>query len=327
MSKIGYLLIDGMNLAHASNAGQILTAGEQETQGIYGALRMIRKSIATFPQLSPVCLWDGPRSWRKDVFTDYKANRDKEPTTKHEVESARRRASLKTQLPLLKKGLGHLGVAQVVATNLEADDLAGILTRRYASAGKKIMLISGDKDWLQLVRPGVGWFDTIHDLRVTESKLTEKLGYERVRKDRKTGEETREWRGVPNARAFLECKALMGDTSDNIPGVGGIGEKGAIELVIRFGSVRDFFEAVEIHKVDVPKKLADFCASPEKRDLFYRNLRLMDLAHPDVPAPQNLVVNKGAHDPDAFAGWCGELVFSSITKDLAGWLSPFANQH
>lgn len=327
MSKIGYLLMDGMNICHAANSGPILKSGEQETQAIYYSLRTIRKAISTFPMLKPVVLWDGPINWRKKAFPDYKANRDKAPETKHEIESQRRRASLKVQLPMLKRGLRAAGVTQMVATNLEADDLAGILTRRYAAQGLKVMLQSGDKDWLQLLQPGVGWFDTINELRITQATFTSKIGYERKTKNKATGEEIVEWRGVPNPQAFLEVKALMGDPSDNIPGVGGIGEKGAVELVIRFGSVQHFFEQVEIEKIDVPKKLADFCASPDKKDIFYRNMRLMNLAHGDIPAPQGIILNKDPTDVDAFTAFCGEFAFGSILADVPGWLATINNQH
>jgi 5'-3' exonuclease len=326
VKKYGYLLIDGMNVAHANNAGAILKSGDQETQAIYGSLRAIRKSVATFPMLKPVILWDGPKNWRKRFYPEYKANRDKEATTKHEIESQRRRESLKVQLPILKRGITTIGVSQVVSQNLEADDLAGILVRRYQPRGDKIMLVTGDKDWIQLLGPGVGWFDTINDKRITAGTISQKLGYEKVTKDRKTGEETTEWRGVPNAQAWLEIKALMGDPSDNLPGVGGVGEKGAIDLVNRFGSVKRFFEAVEIDKIDVPKRLADFAASQDKKEIFYRNLHLMDLNHNDIPKAEAMVVNTKPQDEAAFTDFCKELAFTSILKDVPGWLATFNSQ-
>lgn len=326
MKKLGYLLIDGSNLAHASNAGTILKAGDRETQGIYGTLRAIRKVVSTFPMLKPIVLHDGPTNWRKSFYPEYKANRDKEPTEKYEIENARRRASLKIQMPDLKRGLRLLGVPQIVAMNLEADDLAGILSRRYADQGHKVMLISGDKDWLQLLRPGVGWFDTINDRRVTLDTFEARVGFERKTVDKATGTETIEWIGCPTPQAHLECKALQGDVSDNVTGVGGIGEKGAIDLVRRFGSVKGFFDAVEIDKVKVPKKLSDFCSSADKRGIFYRNLQLMDLAHPDIPKPTGLIVDNKPRDAEAFEDFCGEFAFMSMRKDMPGWLAPFNNQ-
>ncbi len=92
-----------------------------------------------------------------------------------------------------------------------------------------------------------------------------------------------EWRGCPSPAAYLEVKALMGDLSDEIPGVGGIGEKGAFDLVRQFGTVRGFFEAVEIHQVKVPKKLATSAPRRRSGEIFYRKLRIMDLMHNDIP--------------------------------------------
>lgn len=327
MTASGYLLIDGMNIAHASNSGAVLTSGTQQTQAIYGSIRTIRKTVSTFKGLKPVVMWDGPMNWRKGFFPEYKANRDKPPVTKHEIDSAKRREALKSQLPILKEGLRYLGVPQVIAMNLEADDLAGILSRRYAGQGHKVLLISGDRDWHQLVRDGVGQYDPIREFMLTKTSFSDKVGYEKVTKDKATGAETKEWRGCPSPAAYVECKALMGDAGDNIPGVGGVGEKGAIELVREFGTVKGFFDAVEIHGAKVPKKLADFCSSTEKRGLFYRNLQLMDLAHPDIPAAQGMLIDKKTMDKDKFFDFCGEYAFNSLLTDFDNWLAPFSNQN
>lgn len=302
--KTGYLVIDGNNIAFAANATRKLHAGEMETQGIYGFLRAIRAAVANYPMLKPIVLWDG-HSWRYDAFPAYKAKREKTPETKSEQAMADNRASMREQKPFIRRGLQNLGIAQMVALNLEADDLAGLLVRRYQPQGKKVLLISGDKDWIQLIGPGVGWMDPINDVRITASKLEEKLG-------------------VKTPRQWLEVKALMGDSSDEIPGVGGIGEKGAKELVMIYGSVTSFLnQAMDGSLPELPKKFRDFAESTEKQEIFHRNMKLMDLASPDIPAPLGLKVDQGALNVDEFAGFCEELIFNSIISDLNNWCEPF----
>lgn len=299
----GLLLIDVLNLTHAANSNKPLSVGELPTQAIYGVLRSLRLAVSTFPQLKPICLHDG-RSWRHDAFAGYKASRVKPPSTAAEHKTAAARAQIKPQMPYIRKAFSLLGVTQISTLNLEADDLAGLMVRR--AAGKaKIVLLTADKDWVQLVGPSVMWFDPIHDIRITPASIEERLG-------------------VRTARAFLEVKALMGDPSDDIPGVGGIGDKGARELVNAYGSVTDFLNrAIEEPGLNLPKKFADLASSNEKQDAFLRNLRLMDLNHGSIPAPKDLRVDHGALDQDAFGEFCSDLLFRSISRDLAGWLQPF----
>lgn len=308
MKTRGFLLIDGSNIGYKEAAGTELKVGEQHTTAIYGMLRTLRPMIATFSMLKPIVLWDGA-SWRKKHFAEYKATRDTEaPKNKSQELQQELRKQFKTQIPFIKRALTHLAVPQMWALNLEADDLAAMLVRRYARDGKKIMLISADKDWVQLVQPGVGWHDPI--------------GTHKVRKI--THETIESQLGVKSARAWLELKALVGDTSDEIPGVGGIGDKGAAELLNTYGSVADFLNrTIDSSMPKLPKKFEDFAKSDEKQDIFKRNLRLMDLNSSAVPAPIDLKVNQGKYDEEAFAKFCNALAFRSITKDLSEWCEPF----
>jgi 5'-3' exonuclease len=321
----GFLLIDGSNIAHAANSAKVeMRCGEQVTTAIFGFLRSIRPQVAMFPQLMPIVLWDG-RSWRKQVFKPYKAGRDDAPKSKQEEIQLQNRATLKTQLPHIKRGLSLLGMTQIDALNMEADDLAGMLVKRHQPKGKKIMLLSGDKDWIQLVSPGVGWFDPIRNWRLTHGTLSKRLGWcpDKKRITCFPKDQGDKFMGVPSPRAWLEMKALMGDSSDEIPGVGGIGEKGALELVVKHTSVGGFLSAcIDGTIKDLPKKLADFVDSDEKQEIYRRNLLLMDLNHPHIPKPIDLRVNKTELDPDAFYGFCEEFLFNSILTS-EDWHQPF----
>jgi 5'-3' exonuclease len=302
----GILLIDGMSIAHAANANKPLAVGDQPTQAVFGFLRSLRLSVSKFPTFTPLIAWDGA-SWRNNFYADYKVSRNKFPEKKYEIEQAATKAQLKSQKTFIRQALGHLGVRQIAAWNLEADDIAGIVVKRKTE-GTRILMISGDKDWVQLIRPQVGWFDPIRDVSITPGTLYERLG-------------------VKTPRAWLECKALMGDPSDNIPGVGGIGEKGAKELLNTYGSVVEFRNMVIDKTIKVetlPKKFRELAEAEEKHEIFLRNMRLMDLNHPDIPAPVQLTISSNKQfSLEAFHDLCTELQFNSIVRDLETWCAPF----
>lgn len=306
MSK-GVLIIDGNAIGFAAAAAQTLKAGDMETQAIYGTIRAVRHSIVRYPSLKPIVCWDG-LSWRKSAFEGYKANRDKPAVQKYEILAAKQRDSYKTQRPYIMKGLKLLGVPQLTAINLEADDLAGILVRRYVKQGQKVLLISGDKDWIQLVQPGVGWYDPIRDNSITAKTMEEKLGV-------KTGHQ------------WVQVKALMGDVSDNVTGVGGIGEKGALELVSTYGDVTSFVNQVIDGTIkNIPKKFEALARIEEKMEIFQRNMMLMDLNHPAIPAARETELIREPLDYDAFKAFCEEFMFNSILRDLDNWIEPFTDK-
>lgn len=303
MSK-GFIVIDGNAIAHAATAQkQKLHVGEVQVQGIYHFMRMLRPLVARFPQLTPVILWDG-RSWRYDKYPEYKASRNKPPVTPNEIKIAEIRQQVKLQRPYIQKALRLLGVRQITTLNLEADDLAGGIVRKYGSA-KTILLVTADEDWLQLVGPRVSWYNPIADKMVTAAKFEAATG-------------------VKTGRAFLECKALQGDTSDDIPGVGGIGQKGAAELVNTYGSVTDFINrTIDGTLVGLPKKFQDFADKDEKQELYRRNYRLMDLISESSPTPINLKISQSSLDIAGFEQFCRVLCFKSLLTDLAKWCEPF----
>ncbi|MBA8881776.1 5'-3' exonuclease H3TH domain-containing protein [Phyllobacterium myrsinacearum] len=307
-----YLLIDGNNIAHAANGTKNkLTVGSVETTAIFGFLRQLRKQISIYGQFTPIVLWDGA-SWRKMQYKDYKENREKNDTAAAQKQKAERE-STKKQIPAIQKALQLLGVTQIKAANMEADDLAAICADRYIKQGAGVVLVSGDKDWLQLVGPNCMWFDPINDRKVrTVADLADeknKLGI-----------------AVKSFKQFVEMKALMGDTGDNIPGVGGIGDKGAMEFLAEFESYSNFSNMCLTGEVDLkklPKKFRDLAESEDKRILFMRNLMLMDLRHPARPAPINLKVDPGSPSIETFTLFCQRLVFKSFLTDIENWVSVF----
>jgi 5'-3' exonuclease len=309
-----FLIIDGPNLTHAAQSASKLTVGGTQVQAIYSFLRTMRGLMATYVNSTPIVLWDGA-SWRRMLFTDYKNNREKDHTASYKKQQEER-DSAKKQIPAIRKGLSLLGIAQAKAMNMEADDLAAIIGDRYANRGDKVMLISADRDWVQLVRPGIMWFDPINDRKIMKAEDVEKTLKIKV----------------ADFRQFLEIKCLMGDTGDAIPGVGGIGEKYAQLFMETWGSWANFSNGCLDGTINVealPKHYRALAESEDKRMVFARNLDLMDLRTRRRPDPVNLTIDKGTPSTETFRLFCQKLVFRSFLKEYDNWVSVFpalANQ-
>lgn len=300
-----YVLIDGNNIGFAAHQTAKLVAGRQETQAVFGFLRTLNAMLMRYAAFQPIVLWDG-RSWRKDVFSAYKAHRDANP------KQAAMRDGYKAQKPMIIRALRNLGVWQMMCPNFEADDLAGAMVRLAVSQGRRVSMITGDHDWLQLVGDLVTWVDPIRDQVVTPKNFVEFTGY-------------------ATTRAFLEGKALQGDAGDLGPGsgVGGIGEKGALELITKYGSVADFLlnaPAEIAFGRKMPKKWIDFAANTTGgHTIFERNMALMDLNPTVMPSPEKINLWRGEYNEEQFIDLCAELAFKTILKDLARFTAPFRN--
>lgn len=198
-----------------------------------------------------------------------------------------------------------------MAGNLEADDLAARLRRFHVARGREVMLVTSDADWLQLVGPGVTMLQlrrhTGDQVRVTDRNFAEHVG-------------------LPHPKALAEAKALMGDTSDSIPGVGGIGEKTAYGLLNIYGSVTGFTNAMmsdpESRKI-ADKRALKLLDDEERMIAFQRNMRLIWLDHPEAPPSERPNHVKGRFDADAFARMAEECAFTSILRDFDRWIAPF----
>jgi DNA polymerase-1 len=151
-------------------------------------------------------------SFRHDLYPEYKAGRDAQPE------------DLSTQFPLAEQLCEAFGVASIEVPTFEADDVIATLVET-APEGTEICIVSTDKDLMQLVRPGVVLLDSMKGRRIDEAAVEERFG-------------------VPPAQ-LLDVRALVGDPSDNIPGVKGIGEKGAAKLIAEWGSLEALLEGAE----------------------------------------------------------------------------------
>ena len=295
-----HLLIDANSIGYACHYATKLHSGGMETQAIFGFIRTMRELRVTYPDHTPIVLWDGRAEWRFNFCPTYKSNRDNDPK-KVAIKEAYQK-----QVPFIKQLLAPLGIRQMRVATHEADDMAGYLvTELSKKPDSEIVLISGDEDWLQLVRPGVSWRDMRDDAKIVNfNNFFDKTAYK-------------------TPLAFLEGKCLQGDSSDVISGVGRIGEVGALELLATFGSVSNFWRQCADGSYKPKTKALLNLYEGEGRALYRRNFQMMQLLRVAKPAPEAVFIDKGALNKDQFHDLCAELAFSSITKHIDNFFKPF----
>ena len=209
-------LIDGYsNIFRAFYAIRHLSNSKGEpTNAVYGFVQMLRKLLRDEqPDLIGVALDVSRRTVRTEKFEDYKANRAPMPE------------ELRGQIPQIRKVLEAHRIPILEMENYEADDVLGSLAGKAAEEGFDVILVSADKDLMQLVD------DHVFLMHTGRNKLYDPALVE-------------EDFGVPPSQV-VEVLALKGDSVDNVPGVPGIGEKGAIQLVREYGTVENLLERTE----------------------------------------------------------------------------------
>ncbi|MCL2771537.1 MAG: DNA polymerase I [Firmicutes bacterium] len=215
MSKI--LLIDGNSVAYRAFYAlpELRSPNGTPTGAIFGFLKMFLKSIEEFKPSGVLVVFDHSKTtFRNEIYKEYKATRKPTPEP------------LKEQFKLLKELLKTMGVATIEKQGLEADDIIGCVSKL---SKESVLIISGDKDVLQLLGDGV-------EVALTKKGLSEFTLY---------NEDlfTKTYGFKPTS--LVDLKAIMGDTSDNIPGVKGIGEKGASGLIQEFGTIERLYEELD----------------------------------------------------------------------------------
>jgi DNA polymerase I len=213
-------LIDGNSLAYRAFFAlpeSIGTSDGRPTNAIYGLASMLVKIIDEHHPRGVVVAWDAGMSGREVTYDLYKAQRKPRPDL------------LREQWPHLMPLVEAFGYVNVRVEGYEADDVIASLVRRAREEGIEVMVVTGDRDAYQLVGEGVRVMSTSRG--ITETKVYDAAAVE-------------ERYGVP-PELITDLMGLRGDTSDNIPGVPGIGEKTASQLLQRFGSLEGVLDSVE----------------------------------------------------------------------------------
>ena len=213
-------LIDGNSLAYRAFFAlpeSIATSDGRPTNAIFGFASMLVKILTDHGDVPTVVVWDAGMSGRKEISAEYKAQRSSRPDL------------LKQQWPHLTPLVEAFGYPNVSVEGYEADDVIAALTERARGQGIPVMVVTGDRDAYQLVTDGVRIMTTSRG--ITDTKVYDRQGVI----DRY---------GIP-PELVPDFIGLKGDTSDNIPGVPGIGDKTAAELLQRFGSLEEVLASVD----------------------------------------------------------------------------------
>jgi DNA polymerase-1 len=217
-------LIDGYALIYRAFFAMIqrplLTSRGENTSAAFGFTRFLINVLEDYQPDYLGVVFDAGSSKRSEVYPAYKATRDKMPT------------DLEWSLPKIRQVIDAFHVPIIALPDHEADDVIATLARRVAAAGLEAVIVSGDKDFYQLIGDGIS---LLNPGRGGSANVEE------------------EWVGVENAAERLgvpphhvvDYLALIGDSSDNIPGARGIGPKTAIQLIEQFGSVEDILAHVD----------------------------------------------------------------------------------
>ncbi len=264
-----------------------------------GALRMfcvklwqfIREGAAGVqPTHLAIVLDKSEGSFRREIYPEYKGHRPDAPE------------DLKRQMPLMRDAVRAFGLIPIELERYEADDLIAAYARQAAQAGAEVVIVSADKDLMQLVGPNVRFFDF-------ESGVKGKNGY-RAERNLDVAGVIERW-GVP-PEMIADVLALTGDTSDNIPGVPGIGPKTAVQLLEQFGDLETLLERAG--EIKQPKRRETLIENADKARLS-KQLVLLDEKAP-VPVPLD---DLGLAEIDAkkLVAFFKAMEFTTITKRVA----------
>jgi DNA polymerase-1 len=263
-------IIDGNNVGMAAHfaADGLISPDGIPTGAIYNTLRMLNSTLERMSldyfgeQLKVVCAWDNSPSWRALEMPEYKSTRKKNPS-KEKQESVERYVS---QLPYLRRVMSLCGISHIAALQQEADDIFGWLAKIYKD--ENIIIMTGDKDMLQLVSPNLkiwqhtkkryvdvnNWPDVMIDFVGSKKQIFPE-----------------------NAEELVSIMAIAGDSGDDVPGVDGVGYAKALEFIrgsIKSGNVFD----------KINKWMQD-------ENGFERSKRMIDLRDRDIDRSKVRIVN------------------------------------
>lgn len=211
-----FILVDGSSyLYRAYHAFPPLTNSKGEPTGaMYGVLNMLRSLIIQYKPSHVAVVFDAKgKTFRDELYEEYKSNRPPMPD------------DLREQIEPLHEMVQAMGLPLLSITGVEADDVIGTLALKAASDGRNVLISTGDKDMAQLVTPNITLINTMMNVILGPDEVKEKYG-------------------VP-PELIIDFLALMGDSSDNIPGVPGVGEKTALGLLQGLGSLEDIYQQLD----------------------------------------------------------------------------------
>lgn len=291
-SKPRLFLIDGHALAYrtyfaltgAGGGGRWLTKAGEPTAGTYGFTSVLLKLLEDEQPEYLAVSFDTGRTFRDDLYEEYKATREKMPD------------DLRLQIERIRELVSTFGIPILEAENYEADDVLGTIARKAAEQGIEVVILTGDRDLLQLASENIS-------IRLAGQKLSEAIDY--------GPDEVRE-RYELEPSQLIDQKALMGDSSDNIPGIRGIGEKTSLKLLKKYHDLDSIYEHLNEVATRYRNKLE------EQREEAYLSRKLGKIVT-DVPIDFDLDACRAAgYDRDAIADLFRDLEFRTLLDRIPG---------
>jgi len=218
-------LVDGSAYIHRAYHAirSLSTSRGFATNAIYGFTRMLMKLIADKnPKYAAMVFDSAIPTFRHELYPDYKANRVKMPE------------DLAAQIPYIKKVTEAFNIPVIEKGGFEADDLIGALARKAEGEGFDVVMVTGDKDFVQLLTDRVIIWDPMKDVIIDKDRILREKGIEPDR--------------------MADVQGLSGDSSDNIPGVPGIGPKTAEKLILTYNSMDELYERIDEIKAGKQKE-------------------------------------------------------------------------
>ncbi|MCC6458657.1 MAG: DNA polymerase I [Caldilineaceae bacterium] len=281
------LLVDGHSQAYRAFFGvktPLSTRNGEPTTAVFGFVRKFLSVLREYKPDYAAVAFDTGDTWRHSEFPAYKATRDSMPS------------EMRTQIERIVEFLEVFGIPVVTYENYEADDIIGTLAHQAAEQDVDVLILTGDRDMFQLIN------ERVRILYTKGGPTPETVIY-----------------GLPELREryslapdqFVDLKALIGDNSDNIPGVTGVGEKTAIKYLTDFGTVANLYENLD--KISGPKTRQNL---EQAREDVARNQRLMKI-DTDLELtfdPTNCRV--GEYDQQAVLRFFNTMEFRSLAREL-----------
>lgn len=265
-----------------SGRGAMTNPDGVPVSAVFGFTQMLMRLLNDYDAPYLAVVFDPPGgSFRNDIYPEYKANRDAPPE------------DLIPQFPLVRDATRAFDIPAIEQAGYEADDLIAAYAKCAIEKGKKVVIVSSDKDLMQLVGPDVRMLDPMKNKWIGEDEVREKFG---VGPDRVT-----------------DVQALAGDSTDNIPGVPGIGIKTAAELINEYGDLESLLARAE--EIKQPKRREKLMEHAEDARVSHKLVTL----DADAPVPLPLEDLK-THDPDKpeLMAFLQAHAFNSIIKRLGG---------
>ncbi|WP_237059918.1 DNA polymerase I [Microbulbifer sediminum] len=284
------ILVDGSSyLYRAFHAlPPLATSDGQPTGAVRGVISMLRRHLKEHPDSTVAVVFDAKgKTFRDELFADYKSHRPPMPD------------DLREQIQPIHDIIDAMGLPRLVIDGVEADDVIGTLALQAQEQGQPVIISTGDKDMAQLVRPGITLVNTMSNTEMDSDGVREKFGV--------------------GPELIIDFLALMGDKSDNIPGVPGVGQKTALALLQNLGGLDDIYADLDAiaplgfrGSKTLGKKMAEH---REAAELSYKLATIKtDVDMPYKPAD----LHHGEQDRQKLVELFSALEFRSWVEELSG---------